>query len=475
MAPIPEPPNPIGEQAAHATSARQASRRSCAMADGRGQRDAQFLQRRRPALGSRRGHSTRAPATGRRCAHPGPGGESTAPGSRPITYEEELLRIEPVVRGLAHGVAVVSIDTYHAATAARCIELGRKSSMTCPACAPTRDGGRGPRPRAGAGDDARQGWPAAARDRSAGAVRRRGAGGRRLAGGAGGFCLAAGIDADQLVLDPGWGKFLSLDPAHSWELLARFDELDAAPRRCRCWSASRARAHRRVGGRADALSQLASLAAAAKSAALIRTHAVGMAAQFRRRRPAMQLRCRRRAATLSRASATAARGACAQTSGASRARPRKRAPARSRALHLRMRQPRAATVSTRSSTAMRSRSIRRGRQRAVGDSGPGPGGPRSRAGRPGGSGAKVVRTQHGTVEELRVGLGRIVGVDQGGGLQPRRAGDDIAKLGRHQRHRPLEGRRAVTQICPKGYCCATGRGVGRSWHGPGLPRQHPPR
>ena len=29
------------------------------------------------------------------------------------------------------------------------------------------------------------------------------------------------------MLDPGWGKFLSLEPAHSWELLARFEELVA--------------------------------------------------------------------------------------------------------------------------------------------------------------------------------------------------------------------------------------------------------
>ena len=96
------------------------------------------------------------------------GGESTAPGSRPITYEEELLRIEPVVRGLAHGVAVVSIDTYHAATAARCIELGAadRQRRLGPA-GRSRDGGGRARSRPGAGDDARQGRAPAARDRSA--------------------------------------------------------------------------------------------------------------------------------------------------------------------------------------------------------------------------------------------------------------------------------------------------------------------
>ena len=53
------------------------------------------------------------------------GGESTAPGSRPITGEEELRRLEPVVRALAP-TACLSIDTYHAATAARCLELGAR-------------------------------------------------------------------------------------------------------------------------------------------------------------------------------------------------------------------------------------------------------------------------------------------------------------------------------------------------------------
>ena len=65
------------------------------------------------------------------------GGESTAPGSRPITSDEELLRLEPVVRGLARE-AILSIDTYHAATAARCIQLGARIVNDVSACAPTR-------------------------------------------------------------------------------------------------------------------------------------------------------------------------------------------------------------------------------------------------------------------------------------------------------------------------------------------------
>ena len=210
------------------------------------------------------------------------GGESTAPGSRPITCEEELLRIEPVVRGLAHGVAVVSIDTYHAATAARCIELGARIVNDVSAlradpemAAVVRDLGPvlvmmhakdGPLPHA-------TDRPVAYRD---------------VIKEVGDWLMArvdvaldAGIDADQIVLDPGWGKFLSLDPAHSWEMLARFEEFVAqlAPIPVMVGISRKGFFGVPVAER-DPLSQLTSLVAAEKGAALIRTHDVKMAAQF---------------------------------------------------------------------------------------------------------------------------------------------------------------------------------------------------
>jgi dihydropteroate synthase len=39
------------------------------------------------------------------------GGESTRPGSQPVSPEEELRRVLPVVEGLAARNAVVSVDT----------------------------------------------------------------------------------------------------------------------------------------------------------------------------------------------------------------------------------------------------------------------------------------------------------------------------------------------------------------------------
>lgn len=51
------------------------------------------------------------------------GGESTRPGAPPVTPEEEIARIRPVVRELAKA-AVVSVDTRHAATMQMALEEG---------------------------------------------------------------------------------------------------------------------------------------------------------------------------------------------------------------------------------------------------------------------------------------------------------------------------------------------------------------
>ena len=55
------------------------------------------------------------------------GGESTRPGSTPVSWEEEWSRVEPVLRGLSPIVAgsvPISIDTYHPETAERAVSLG---------------------------------------------------------------------------------------------------------------------------------------------------------------------------------------------------------------------------------------------------------------------------------------------------------------------------------------------------------------
>jgi len=52
------------------------------------------------------------------------GGESTRPGAEPVSAEVECARVLPVLEALCKLDACVSIDTYHAETARRALELG---------------------------------------------------------------------------------------------------------------------------------------------------------------------------------------------------------------------------------------------------------------------------------------------------------------------------------------------------------------
>jgi dihydropteroate synthase len=54
------------------------------------------------------------------------GGESTRPGAEPVSVEEELRRVEPVIAGLAGGEAAISVDTSKAAVAEAALEAGAK-------------------------------------------------------------------------------------------------------------------------------------------------------------------------------------------------------------------------------------------------------------------------------------------------------------------------------------------------------------
>lgn len=70
------------------------------------------------------------------------GGESSRPGAIPVSEEEELARVVPVVERLASQVEVpISIDTYKAATASRCLQAGASivndiTALRDPAMAP---------------------------------------------------------------------------------------------------------------------------------------------------------------------------------------------------------------------------------------------------------------------------------------------------------------------------------------------------
>ncbi len=209
------------------------------------------------------------------------GGESTAPGSRPLDADTEWRRIAPVLEALA-GRLPLAVDTYHAATAARALALGVGMINDVSAL------------RA---DPAMAEVVAAseavlvlmhAKDAPLPHVSARPRQYRDLVNEVADFLLEraqaavrAGIGAERIVLDPGWGRFLSLDPEPSWELLRAFASLAARLHPFPVMVAvSRKGFLPAPLEERDPLSQLAALHALEHGAALVRTHHVRMMRQF---------------------------------------------------------------------------------------------------------------------------------------------------------------------------------------------------
>jgi dihydropteroate synthase len=153
------------------------------------------------------------------------GGESTRPGARGVSAEEELARIEPVIADLAG--APVSVDTSKAAVARRALELGVELVNDVTAL-------RGDPDLAGVVADAgcylclmhMQGEPRTMQDNPVyddvvSDVKRFLT--ERLE-----FAVAQGVPERLVCLDPGIGFGKTV--AHNFELLRRLDELVAIGR-----------------------------------------------------------------------------------------------------------------------------------------------------------------------------------------------------------------------------------------------------
>ncbi len=209
------------------------------------------------------------------------GGESTAPGRRPLAAADEWRRIEPVITALAGEIPLV-VDTYHAETAARALAQGvwainDVSALRAePALAQVvAQAGGGlvlmhakdaPLPHASE-------RPAHYGDVVAEIASFLEVQARRA--------VAAGVAADAIVLDPGWGRFISLDPEDSFTLLRRFRELVARLAPFPVMVAVSRKGF--LGGpmeERDALSQLAALHAVEQGARFIRTHRPAMMRRF---------------------------------------------------------------------------------------------------------------------------------------------------------------------------------------------------
>jgi dihydropteroate synthase len=152
------------------------------------------------------------------------GGESTRPGADRVAADVEAARVVPVIKALAAEGVVISVDTYRAAVAAAALDAGA-------AVINDVSGGLGDPDMARVARDAGCPWvlmhwrgpskimrQLAEYDDVVADVRRE-LGARIDA------AVAAGIDPDQLVLDPGLGFAKTAE--HDWALLQRLDQFVA--------------------------------------------------------------------------------------------------------------------------------------------------------------------------------------------------------------------------------------------------------
>jgi dihydropteroate synthase len=155
------------------------------------------------------------------------GGESTRPGAGRIPVEEELRRVLPVVHGLAGAGVVVSVDTMRAEVADAALACGAalvndvSGGLADPAMPELAADARVPFVAMhwrGASDRMEElavytDVVADVRDELV----------RRLE-----VLVAAGVDEERIVLDPGFG--FAKRAEHGWALLAHLDELAALGR-----------------------------------------------------------------------------------------------------------------------------------------------------------------------------------------------------------------------------------------------------
>ncbi len=210
------------------------------------------------------------------------GGESTGPGRKPVSSAAELARIEDAV-GEAAKKCFVSVDTFKARTAQRCIELGAQMINDVSAL---RFDPEMPQLIAESGafivimfskeDDASPHATLRAQTYQDVVEHISRFLEERVE-----YALRCGIRKEQIILDPGMGAFVSTLPGYSWEILRRFGEL----RRRFADFALLVGTSRKsfLGGELNArdpLSQLTGLAAHLEGADIIRTHNPAMAREF---------------------------------------------------------------------------------------------------------------------------------------------------------------------------------------------------
>ena len=152
------------------------------------------------------------------------GGESTRPGAERVTEEEEEGRVIPVVRALAGRGVVISIDTMRAAIAKKAVDAGATivndvsggkadplmfSTVAELKCKYTLMHWRGHSNEMDSQADYKDVVKEVIEEISIQVDK----------------ALAAGIDRENIILDPGLG--FAKDSEHNWEILNRIDEFMA--------------------------------------------------------------------------------------------------------------------------------------------------------------------------------------------------------------------------------------------------------
>jgi dihydropteroate synthase len=154
------------------------------------------------------------------------GGESTRPGAQRVPVDDELRRVLPVVEGLVSSGVYVSIDTMRAEVARQALAAGARMVNDV-------SGGRADPDMASVVAAAGvpyvvMHWRGHSSDMYGPAVYSdvvaevRGELGRRVAA-----VTAAGVQPEQVILDPGLG--FAKRPEHNWKLLAHLDAIARQP------------------------------------------------------------------------------------------------------------------------------------------------------------------------------------------------------------------------------------------------------
>jgi dihydropteroate synthase len=210
------------------------------------------------------------------------GGESTRPGAKPVSAEEELERIGPVVKEFASST-YLSVDTYKASVARECLKNGARMINDISALRAdskmaatieeygaaavlmySKESGAHPHVT-----DSKKDFQDVVSEISQFLC-------ERIS-----YAVKCGIGKDRIIADPGMGRFISHDPKYSWELLRSFSELTKHGLEVPLLVAtSRKGFLGRPLEERDPVSQLTSLFAVTQGASFVRTHNPKMMREF---------------------------------------------------------------------------------------------------------------------------------------------------------------------------------------------------